>query len=83
MVERPGYASCVHQHLVGLSHPILLRGTDVHGRGLVTAYGAYANYFTTGLLSSYSATDIAWPGTLQAVLIIAVGVISGPLFDRG
>lgn len=52
-------------------------------RGLLNAYGAYVSYYETNLLQGYSASDIAWPGTLQAVLIIAVGVLTGPLFDRG
>lgn len=51
--------------------------------GLITAYGAYAHYHKNSLLPNSTATDIAWPGTLQAVLIIAVGVISGTFFDRG
>lgn len=52
-------------------------------RGLLNAYGAYVSYYSTDLLADYSSTAIAWPGTLQAVLIISVGVLSGPLFDRG
>lgn len=39
--------------------------------------------YTNSLLPNSTATDIAWPGTLQAVLIIAVGVTSGAFFDRG
>lgn len=52
-------------------------------RGLLIAYGSYVSYYQSSLLAGYSSTDIAWPGTLQAVLIIAVGVLTGPLFDRG
>lgn len=39
--------------------------------------------YKNSLLQNSTATEIAWPGTLQAVLIIAVGVISGTFFDRG
>lgn len=39
--------------------------------------------YTNSLLQNSTATDIAWPGKLQTVLIIAVGVISGAFFDRG
>lgn len=52
-------------------------------RGLVNAYGSYVTYYQSSLLKGYSSTDIAWPGTLSAVLITAVGVFTGPLFDRG
>ena len=30
-----------------------------------------------------STSDIAWIGTVQGSLVLIVGIISGPLFDRG
>lgn len=67
-------------HLPSLPFPLADNNNNI---GLITAYGAYAHFYTNSLLPNSTATEIAWPGTLQAVLIIAVGVISGPFFDRG
>lgn len=69
--------------LPSLPFPSLPLADNNDNIGLITAYGAYAHYYTNSLLPNSTATEIAWPGTLQAVLIIAVGVISGPFFDRG
>lgn len=49
----------------------------------MNAYGSYALYYQSGLLSDRSAVDIVWVGTVQAVLIILLGVVTGPLYDRG
>lgn len=50
--------------------------------GLVNSFGVYQAHFQSVLLPAYSASSIAWIGTLQGTLLL-VGVISGPLFDRG
>lgn len=70
-------------YLISLPSPLADDANNNDNAGLITAYGAYAHYYTNSLLPNSTATEIAWPGTLQAVLIIAVGVISGPFFDRG
>lgn len=49
----------------------------------MNAYGSYALYYQSELLSDRSAVDIVWVGTVQAVLIILLGVVTGPLYDRG
>lgn len=51
--------------------------------GLLNAVGSYQNYYSTVLLPDESNSNLTWVGTLQAVLIILIGVVSGPLFDRG
>lgn len=51
--------------------------------GLVQAFGAYQSYYTTGLLRSYDASTISWIGTIQAFLLVFVGLLTGPIFDQG
>ncbi|PGH17426.1 hypothetical protein AJ80_04796 [Polytolypa hystricis UAMH7299] len=51
--------------------------------GLLSAYGSYQKYYETTLLSSTPSTTIAWVGTLQGVILILGGVVTGPIFDRG
>ncbi|KZT61361.1 MFS general substrate transporter [Calocera cornea HHB12733] len=51
--------------------------------GYVNAYGVYQTYYVETLLPSYSASTISWIGSLQTFFLFAVGIITGPLFDRG
>ena len=51
--------------------------------GLVQAFGAYQSYYTTNTLRENNASTISWIGTIQAWLLVSVGVISGPIFDQG
>jgi len=52
-------------------------------RGFTLSYGAFQTYYQHELLSSSSASAISWIGTVQAWLLILIGVLSGPLFDLG
>ncbi|KAF5006895.1 hypothetical protein FDECE_6754 [Fusarium decemcellulare] len=51
--------------------------------GLLSAYGSYEKYYETAMLASTPSTTIAWVGTLQGVILIMGGVVTGPIFDRG
>lgn len=56
---------------------------NVNNWGLVNAYGVFQEFYETNYLSSYSSSSIAWIGTLQGALLLIIGVVSGPLFDKG
>ncbi|KAK9374343.1 major facilitator superfamily domain-containing protein [Lipomyces chichibuensis] len=51
--------------------------------GLTNSFGAFEDYYTLNGLSQKNASDIAWIGSFQAFLLLLIGVISGPIFDRG
>ncbi|KAL2800525.1 putative monocarboxylate permease [Aspergillus keveii] len=51
--------------------------------GLLSAYGSYEKYYETTMLSSTPSTSIAWVGTLESVILILGGIVTGPIFDRG
>ncbi|RMZ72243.1 Major facilitator superfamily domain general substrate transporter [Pyrenophora seminiperda CCB06] len=51
--------------------------------GFTLSYGVFQSYYRTTLLSDSSPSAISWIGTVQAWLLIVVGVLSGPLFDLG
>ncbi|KAL8920896.1 MAG: hypothetical protein Q9172_004313 [Xanthocarpia lactea] len=51
--------------------------------GIVNSFGAYQTYYETSLLVSSTSSAISWIGTVQAFLLILVGVVSGPFYDRG
>lgn len=56
---------------------------NVNNWGLVNSFGVFQAFYEEIYLSEYSASSIAWIGTIQGALLLIVGVVSGPLFDRG
>ena len=52
-------------------------------RGLVNAFGVFQSYYQSDLIPSYSSSSITWIGTVQGFLLFLVGVIVGPIFDKG
>ena len=52
-----------------------------HSRGLLTTYGAFQEYYQTELLPNQSPSNLSWVGSVQATLIVMVGVVTGPLMD--
>ncbi len=51
--------------------------------GLINCFGVYQTFYETDFLSSRSSSDISWIGSLQAALLMVIGVVSGPLYDAG
>ncbi|KAI9677248.1 MAG: hypothetical protein M1822_008197 [Bathelium mastoideum] len=51
--------------------------------GFTLSYGVFQSYYASSLLSSFSPSAISWIGTVQAWLLIVVGILSGPFFDLG
>ncbi|ROW07539.1 hypothetical protein VPNG_07075 [Cytospora leucostoma] len=51
--------------------------------GLIITFGVFQSYYQNHLLSHYSPSQISWIGTIQAFLLVEVGIISGPLYDHG
>lgn len=47
------------------------------------SFGVFQSYYENHLLADYSASSISWIGTMQAFFLIEVGIITGPLYDRG
>ena len=53
-------------------------------RGIVNSFGVYQTYYETVLLAhSNSSSQISWIGSIQAFLLVVVGVVTGPIFDKG
>ncbi|KAF7595551.1 hypothetical protein BBP40_005586 [Aspergillus hancockii] len=51
--------------------------------GLITTFGAFQEYYRTVLLRGESSSSISWIGSIQATLIVMVGMVTGPLVDSG
>lgn len=57
--------------------------SDGFTRGIINTYGEYQTFYQTDLLSSESASNISWIGSMQAALLFIVGSATGPLYDIG
>ena len=52
-------------------------------RGVVNAFGNYQTFYQRDFLSHESESNISWIGSIQAFILVIVGVVTGPIFDRG
>lgn len=52
-------------------------------RGIVNTFGVYQAYYESTILSSSTSSAISWIGTIQGFLLFLVGILTGPLFDKG
>ncbi|RDW72745.1 uncharacterized protein DSM5745_07917 [Aspergillus mulundensis] len=55
----------------------------VNSWGLISTYGAFQEFYQTVLLPNESPSSISWVGSIQATLVVMVGIVSGPLVDLG
>ncbi|KAF2644728.1 MFS general substrate transporter [Massarina eburnea CBS 473.64] len=51
--------------------------------GIVNTFGSYQAYYESVLLPNSTPSAIAWIGSIQAFLLLVVGALSGPVYDRG
>ena len=73
--------SSTHGKTLLLREPVTLIKHD--GRGIINTFGVYQEYYEADLLSSQTSSTISWIGTLQGFLLFLVGILTGPIFDRG
>ena len=53
-------------------------------RGTVNAFGVFQTYYSSSESRWHaSPSNISWIGSIQAFLLLLVGVISGPIYDAG
>ncbi|KAL3492073.1 major facilitator superfamily domain-containing protein [Aspergillus germanicus] len=51
--------------------------------GMLNTFGVFQTYYESGALFSRSSSDISWIGSIQATMLLLVGFITGPIYDRG
>ncbi|PWY74481.1 MFS general substrate transporter [Aspergillus sclerotioniger CBS 115572] len=51
--------------------------------GILNAFGPFQSYYQSTLVPSYTSSQITWIGTSQGFILFLVGVIVGPIFDKG
>lgn len=51
--------------------------------GMMNTFGVFQTYYESGALFQRSSSDISWIGSVQATMLLMVGFITGPIYDRG
>ncbi|KAF2660427.1 MFS general substrate transporter [Lophiostoma macrostomum CBS 122681] len=51
--------------------------------GIINTFGSYQTYYETNLLPDSSPSSISWIGSIQAFLLLMVGMLTGPVYDAG
>ncbi|KFG83639.1 Major Facilitator Superfamily protein [Metarhizium anisopliae] len=51
--------------------------------GVLNTFGIFQTYYEGGTLFHESSSNISWIGSIQAYCVLIVGLVSGPVYDRG
>lgn len=51
--------------------------------GILNTFGVYQTYYETGALFNETSSTISWIGAIQAYMVLFVGFLTGPIYDRG
>ncbi|KAL2833572.1 major facilitator superfamily domain-containing protein [Aspergillus pseudoustus] len=51
--------------------------------GMLNTFGVFQTYYESGALFHRSSSDISWIGSIQAMMLLLVGFVTGPIYDRG
>lgn len=51
--------------------------------GIMNTFGIFQTYYESGALFVASSSTISWIGSVQAFLVLLVGFLVGPIYDRG
>ncbi|KAI1339734.1 MFS general substrate transporter [Xylariaceae sp. FL0016] len=55
----------------------------VNSWGLSSTFGVFLEYYRTELLPGTSASTLSWVGSVQSTFVTIIGLVTGPLTDRG
>ncbi|KAI1614739.1 major facilitator superfamily domain-containing protein [Exophiala viscosa] len=51
--------------------------------GLLNTFAFFQTYYESGALFHESSSNISWTGSIQAFLVLLMGTLTGPIYDRG
>ncbi|KAH9881748.1 hypothetical protein IAQ61_000476 [Plenodomus lingam] len=54
-----------------------------HTWGAMNTFGVFQAYYESGILFQRSSSDIAWIGSIQTFCLQSMGLVAGPIYDRG
>lgn len=55
----------------------------MRGPGIVSSYGSYQAWYEESILSTSSSFQVSTVGAVQSFLMVFLGFLAGPAFDRG
>ena len=50
---------------------------------VMNTFGIFQTYYEFGVLFIESSSNTSWIGSIQALCLVSIGLVSGPLYDRG
>ncbi|KAK0654740.1 major facilitator superfamily transporter monocarboxylate [Cercophora newfieldiana] len=51
--------------------------------GVLNTFGVFQTYYETGVLFTETSSNISWIGSVQSYCLLLVGLVAGPIYDRG
>ncbi|KAI0012432.1 MFS general substrate transporter [Xylariaceae sp. FL0662B] len=51
--------------------------------GMLNTFGVFQTFYESGTLFTASSSNISWIGAIQGFLLLLIGFLVGPIFDRG
>ncbi|KAJ5171651.1 hypothetical protein N7492_004244 [Penicillium capsulatum] len=51
--------------------------------GIITTFGDYQAYYERGTLFHQTSSNISWIGSIQSLVVFAIGAVIGHIYDRG
>jgi hypothetical protein len=51
--------------------------------GAMNTFGVFQTYYESGALFNESSSNIAWIGSIQSFCLQVMGLLAGPVYDRG
>jgi len=51
--------------------------------GVLNEFGVFQTYYESGELFRSTSSNISWIGSIQAFMLLTVGAVAGPFYDRG
>lgn len=79
-------SSCTSTHGVCLFHCFTQTSSQcssISCTGIVSSFGSYQIYYEGSVLSTASSFQISTIGSIQSFLMVFLGFIAGPIYDKG
>lgn len=75
--------------ILGVNYPTthsqfhLILAANIISKGIVSSYGSYQTYYEKSVLSTRSSFQVSSIGAVQSFFMVFLGLLAGPIFDRG
>lgn len=77
------FFNCWYESPASSRSSLLSRVLMPFARGTVNAFGVFQTYYQNNPLWHETPSNISWIGSIQAFLLLLIGVFTGPAYDAG